>query len=83
MRPPVIQVHDTSITAIRDDRERICPIPPVVRRSTSPIQNPDRAEIAARQEREIRKRDIHVADAVDVPRLDLEHDPLDLPELDV
>ena len=63
MRPPVIQVHDTSITAIGDYRERICPIPPVVRRSTSPIQNPDRAEIAAWQEREIRKRDVHVADA--------------------
>ena len=62
MRPPMIQVHDTSVTAIRDDRERICPIPPVVRRSTSPIQNRDRAEIAARQQRELRKHDINVAD---------------------
>jgi hypothetical protein len=62
MRPPVIQVDDTSVTAVRDDRERICPIPPVVRRSSSPIQNPDRAEIAAGQQREVRKHDIHVAD---------------------
>jgi hypothetical protein len=62
MRPPVIQVHDTSVTAIRDYRERICSIPPVVRRSTSPIQNLDRAEIATRQQRELRKHDINVAD---------------------
>ena len=62
MRPPMIQIDDTSVTAIRDDRERICPIPPVVRRSSSPIQNPDRAEIAAGQQREVRKHDIHVAD---------------------
>ena len=64
MRPRMIQVHDTFIRAIPDYRERICPNPPVVRKSTSPIENRDRAEIAAGQQRQLRKHGINVADSV-------------------